>query len=124
MIRYICSIICYACCKISISFIFATGVYIVVELRSLAQRTCSVFFYVVNAHGHTNSLLTAAGKLIGQTVVDFVAVLDTGYLVLQQMKAGLALAHVRAVRVDAQLRAQPIEALAKVNWKNTESIER
>lgn len=61
-----------------------------------------------------NSLLTAAGKLIGQTVVDFV-VLDARYLVLQQMEAGLALAHVRVVRVDTQLRAQAIEALAEVH---------
>lgn len=64
-----------------------------------------------------NSLLTAAGKLIGQTVVHFV-VLDARYLVLQQMEAGLALAHVRVVRVDTQLRAQTIETLAEVHYLN------
>lgn len=69
-------------------------------------------------------MTAAAGKLIGQTVVDVVAVviaavvvLDARDLVLQQTVAVLALAHIRVVGVDTQLRAQPVEALAKVHYE-------
>lgn len=66
--------------------------------------------------GKPNSLLTAVGNIIGHTVVVDFLVLGARCLVLQQTEAGLALAHVRAVRVDTNLRAKIIESVAEVRY--------